>query len=74
MTYNCLSMPERGQFAILAASLAVAFGLSVASVPAAAQPKAQETVVRLNGSYTFGAKAALELATAWARLWTWSFL
>ena len=67
MTYNCLSMPERGQFAILAASLAVAFGLSVASVPAAAQPKAQETVVRLNGSYTFGAKAALELATAWAR-------
>ena len=67
MTYNSLSSPERGQFAKLATGLAMAFGLSVVSLPATAQPKVQETIVRLSGSYTFGAKAALEVATAWAR-------
>ena len=56
MTYNSLSSPERGQFAKLATGLAMAFGLSVVSLPATAQPKVQETIVRLSGSYTFGAK------------------
>ncbi len=52
----------------LAAGLTMALGVSVAAPPALAQPKpGQETVLRLAGSYTFGAKAALELATAWAR-------
>lgn len=55
-------------FSNLAAGLTFVFGLSLTAMPAAAQPKtAQETVLRLAGSYTFGAKAALELATAWAR-------
>jgi phosphate transport system substrate-binding protein len=59
--------PPARSFGTFAAGLAVAFGLTIASFPAAAQPKVQETVLRLAGSYTFGAKAALELATAWAR-------
>jgi phosphate transport system substrate-binding protein len=59
---------SRATFRILTAGLTVAFGVTVAAPPATAQPKpAQETVLRLAGSYTFGAKAALELATAWAR-------
>ena len=53
-------------FGRFAASLAVAFALSTAALPAVAQQR-QETSIRLTGSYTFGAKAALELATAWAR-------
>jgi phosphate transport system substrate-binding protein len=58
----------RPTFGNLAAGFGLALGLSVGALPAAAQPKpAQETVLRLAGSYTFGAKAALELATAWAR-------
>ena len=58
---------EGGRFGRLSTGLAVAFGLAIVSLPAAAQPRGQETVVKLAGSYTFGAKAALELATAWAR-------
>ena len=58
----------RSTFAGVAVGLTVAFGLSLTCLPASAQPKpGQETVLRLAGSYTFGAKAALELATAWAR-------
>jgi phosphate transport system substrate-binding protein len=58
----------RPTFGNLAAGFGLALGLSVGALPAAAQTKpAQETVLRLAGSYTFGAKAALELATAWAR-------
>jgi phosphate transport system substrate-binding protein len=58
----------------------LAVGIAVASVITAAvqttahaqapvppRPQQQETVLRLAGSYTFGARAALELATAWAR-------
>jgi|GEM_PF-2886288 len=55
-------------FGKLAAGLTVAMALTAGALPAAAQPKqAQETVLKLSGSYTFGAKAALELATAWAK-------
>ena len=62
------AVPRFGlSFGTLAAGLTVAFGLSVAPLPAAAQQKSQDAVLRLAGSYTFGAKAALELATAWAR-------
>jgi phosphate transport system substrate-binding protein len=51
------------------ASAATALSLlTFTALPATAQPSPpQETVVRLAGSYTFGARAALELATAWAR-------
>ena len=52
----------------LAAGVAMAVGLSMVSLPAMAQPKqSQELVVRLAGSGTIGSKAALELATAWAK-------
>lgn len=52
----------------LAVGATLALGLSLVVQPADAQTKPpQETVLRLAGSYTFGARAALELATIWAR-------
>ena len=57
--------PMLGKFV---AGIAVAVGLSTITLPAKAQPKpAPESVVRLSGSSTIGAKLALELATAWAK-------
>ena len=69
LSYPPLNPARRGdpRFGRLVAGFTVALGLSFVSLPVAAQQKPQETVLRLAGSYTFGAKAALELATAWAR-------
>ena len=65
---SCAPSRVRPTLGNLAAGFSLALGLAGGALPAAAQPKpAQETVLRLAGSYTFGAKAALELATAWAR-------
>lgn len=50
----------------LAAGLALALGLSATASPARAQ-KAPEVVVRLVGAYSLGSKAALEMATSWAK-------
>jgi len=50
----------------LAAGFALALGLCAASGPAMAQ-KGNEVTVRLVGAYSLGAKAALEMATAWAK-------
>ncbi len=52
----------------LVAGLAVALGLTVTAMPAAAQRgPTQETVLRLSGSGTMGSRMALELATGWAK-------
>jgi phosphate transport system substrate-binding protein len=51
----------------VAAGIAVVVGLSTIALPLKAQPKGQESVVRLAGSGTIGAKLALELATGWAK-------
>lgn len=52
----------------LVASMAVALGLTAVAMPAAAQrTQTQETVLRLSGSGTIGARMALELATGMAK-------
>lgn len=72
MTRQFVSSPSvaysvRRSFGAIAAGLAIALGVSAVTTPAQAQPRTQETLLRLAGSYTFGARAALELTTAWAR-------